>query len=87
MGHDADEAVQKNPQLRTLTRRQELVDEQLEESMNPATRHHRSWVDAGTVREIVRLRDLRGVSADQIEQQLGLAAGVVNRLGPGVRDL
>jgi len=81
---DFDTQHMKNPQLRTLSRRQQLADDQLEESTNPATRSKRSWVEVGTIQEILRLRDEQGWEPEKIEKQLGLAKGVVGRLGKHV---
>jgi len=79
-------ADSKNPQLRTLHQRQYLVEKQLEESTDPQTRGKRSWVDVQIIREILRLRDERKWDAAKIEQSLGLADGVVKRLGSSVRN-
>jgi hypothetical protein len=77
---------QKNPQLRTLHQRKYLVEKQLEELADPRTRGKRSWVDVQIIREILRLRDERKWDAAKIEQSLGLADGVVKRLGSSVRN-
>ena len=79
--------LQKNPQLRTLSRRHELETQQLDDMTNPETRQKRSWVDVGTIREILRLRDISKWPPEKIERELGLAPGVVKRLGPHVRDV
>ena len=41
----------------------------------------RSFLDVGTLRQIIALRDQRGLKSEEIERQLGLKNGVVARLG------
>jgi len=57
------------------------------EANNPATRMKRSWVDAPTLREVLKMRDGRKWSAEKIEKEMGLASGVVARLGKHVKGL
>jgi hypothetical protein len=41
----------------------------------------RQFLDVVTLRQVLTLRDERGVEAEEIERQLGLRSGVVGRLG------
>lgn len=42
----------------------------------------RSFLDISTIRQMVVMRDEKRMSAEEIEKSLGLAQGVVGRLGP-----
>ena len=42
----------------------------------------KSFLDVSTLRQLLVLRDERGLSGEEIEKSLGLAQGVVRRLGP-----
>ena len=42
----------------------------------------RSFLDISTIRQLIQLRDERGMDGKEIEKMLGLAQGVVGRLGP-----
>ena len=40
------------------------------------------FLDVSTIRQVILLRDEKGMGGDEIEKSLGLAHGVVGRLGP-----
>ncbi len=42
----------------------------------------RSFLDVSTIRQLLVLRDEKGMGGEEIEKRLGLAQGVVARLGP-----
>ena len=42
----------------------------------------KSFLDISTIRELILLRDEKGMGGADIEKKLGLAHGVVGRLGP-----
>ena len=42
----------------------------------------KTFLDISTVRHVIVLRDEKGMGGAEIEKQLGLARGVVGRLGP-----
>lgn len=42
----------------------------------------RRFLDVGTLRNIITLRDQRNMSATEIERTLGLRSGTVAKLGP-----
>ncbi|KAF8476057.1 hypothetical protein BDZ91DRAFT_204417 [Kalaharituber pfeilii] len=76
---------QSNPAVHILTQRSALATQAEDEFTNPETRYHRSWVDIGTVRRILDLRDQRKWDAARIEKELGLKEGLVERLGDRIR--
>lgn len=79
-----------NPALAVLDARARLQDEAEVEFMDAGRRGHdgRQFLDVYLIRQILTLRDQRGRSPAEIERQLGLKKGVVERLGArGVVDL
>lgn len=42
----------------------------------------KSFLDVSTIRQLIVLRDEKEMDAEEIEKRLGLANGVVGRLGP-----
>ena len=42
----------------------------------------KSFLDVSTIRQLILMRDEKGMGAEAIEKSLGLAQGVVGRLGP-----
>ena len=42
----------------------------------------KSYLDVSTIRQLLVLRDEKGMGGEEIEKKLGLAQGVVGRLGP-----
>ncbi|KAA8901938.1 hypothetical protein FN846DRAFT_956140 [Sphaerosporella brunnea] len=76
----------KNPQLQTLQFRKSISNAQEEEISDPRKRAVRSWVGVGQIREILSLRDAHGWPPEKIEKRLGLAPGLVERLGEHVRN-
>ncbi len=42
----------------------------------------KSFLDVSTIRQLIVLRDEKGMGGEEIEESLGLAHGVVGRLGP-----
>ena len=42
----------------------------------------KSFLDVSMIRQLIVMRDERGMSGVEIEKSLGLAQGVVERLGP-----
>jgi len=67
--------------LHTISRRQILYDQQQMESSSKQGRDRRTWVDTSTIFEILKLRDEKKWEAERIEKKLGLAPGLVGRLG------
>lgn len=45
-------------------------------------RQGRRFLDVVTIRQVLMLRDEKGVEGREIERRLGLGEGVVGRLGP-----
>ncbi|PWW80111.1 hypothetical protein C7212DRAFT_305825 [Tuber magnatum] len=70
--------------LHTISRRQVLCDQQRMESSSGQGRDRRMWVDTSTILEILKLRDEKKREAERIEKELGLAPGLVGRLGDKV---
>ncbi|PUU83843.1 hypothetical protein B9Z19DRAFT_1071341 [Tuber borchii] len=70
--------------LHTISRRQALHDQQQIESSSKQGRDRRTWVDTSTIFEILKLRDEKKWVAERIEKELGLAPGLVHRLGDRV---
>ena len=42
----------------------------------------KSYLDVSTIRQLLVMRDEKGMGGEEIEKKLGLAQGVVGRLGP-----
>lgn len=76
--------LNKNPAVRVLSQRSSISAKQREEFENPGVKGQRNWVDTGTIRKIIQLRDEMGWDAMRIEKELGLANGLVERLGSRV---
>jgi len=70
--------------LHTISRRQALHDQQQMESSSKQGRDRRTWVDTSTIFRILKLRDEKKWEAERIERELGLAPGLVDRLGDKV---
>lgn len=66
-----------------LTARYRLAEEAEQEFSNIGRKgsEGRQFLDVITIRQVLLLRDERGVSPGEIEKQLGLRRGVVGRLG------
>ena len=66
-----------------LTARYRLAEEAEQEFANIGRKGSggRQFLDVITIRQILVLRDEKGVPAQEIEKQLGLRNGVVARLG------
>jgi len=66
-----------------LTARYRIAEEAESEFADTGRRgaKGRQFLDAITIRQILVLRDEKGVDARQIEETLGLKEGVVRRLG------
>ncbi|RPA97215.1 hypothetical protein L873DRAFT_1791097 [Choiromyces venosus 120613-1] len=73
--------LQSSNSLHTISRRQVLYDLQQMESSSKQGRDRRTWVDTSTIFEILKLRDEKKWEAGRIEKELGLAPGLVDRLG------
>ena len=73
-----------NPALRVLQARAELAGEAEREFLEAGKRGSagRRFLDVGTLRNIITLRDQRNMSAAEIERTLGLRTGTVAKLGP-----
>lgn len=79
-----------NPALAVLDARSKLQDRAEAEFLEAGRRGHdgREFLDVYIIRQILTLRDQRKKSATEIERQLGLKKGVVERLGAaGVVEL
>lgn len=74
----------KHPALMVLAARRRLQDEADREFMEVGRngRVGRRFLDVITIRQALMLRDERGLKESEIEKQLGLAPGVVEKLGP-----
>ncbi|KAL8730860.1 MAG: hypothetical protein Q9166_003787 [cf. Caloplaca sp. 2 TL-2023] len=71
-----------NPALQVLSRRSELAQEaEAEFTRLRGGGEGRRFVDVVKIREILTLRDGRGMSDAEIEERLGLRKGVVRMLG------
>lgn len=73
-----------NPAIAMLNARERLqqqADLELQQARKPDF-PGRSFVDSTTIRQIIAMRDDRGMSSDQIEKLLELKKGTVERLGP-----
>lgn len=73
--------LNENSAIHVLSQRSSISAKQREEFENPSMRARRNWVDTGTIRKIIQLRDEMGWDAMRIEKELGLADGLVERLG------
>ena len=73
-----------NPALRVLQARAELAAEAEREFLEAGKRGSagRRFLDVGTLRNVVTMRDQRNMSAADIERALGLRSGTVAKLGP-----
>ncbi|KAH0344466.1 hypothetical protein KCU83_g8342, partial [Aureobasidium melanogenum] len=73
-----------NPALRVLQARAELAGEAEREFLEAGKRGSagRRFLDVGTLRNVITLRDQRNMSAAEIERTLGLRSGTVAKLGP-----
>ena len=72
-----------NPAVRILQQRSELA-RRAEAEFEAAARTNsdgREFLDVVILRQILMLRDERGLEEEEIEGKLGLKAGVVRRLG------
>ena len=70
-----------------LTARYRLAEEAEREfgQVGKAGAEGRQFLDVVTLRQVLTMRDEKGIGAAQIERQLGLKTGVVGRLGrPGL---
>jgi len=76
--------LQSSNSLHTISRRQVLHDQQQVESSSKQGRDRRTWVDTSTIFEILKLRYGKKWEAERIEKELGLAPGLVDRLGDRV---
>jgi len=72
-----------HPAVMILTARQRLQDEADREFMSIGRRGNegRSFLDVSTIRQVLMMRDEKGMSAEQIERLLELRKGVVAKLG------
>ena len=71
-----------NPAVQILTARENLARMAEAEFARPGKdRVGRRFLDVITIRQVLSLRDDRGMGAGDIEKKLGLATGVVERLG------
>jgi len=72
-----------NPALLVLDARSKIQDEADREFLEAGKRGHtgRQFLDVSQIRQILVMRDDRGVEGSEIERQLGLKKGVVERLG------
>ncbi|KAI9885007.1 MAG: hypothetical protein M1823_003209 [Watsoniomyces obsoletus] len=75
----------KNPAVQVLLARERLAAEAEKEfaEAGKADQQARQFLDIGTIRKVLMLRDDKKLSAKEIERQFGLKEGVVERLGPG----
>ncbi|KAI9779428.1 MAG: hypothetical protein M1839_007393 [Geoglossum umbratile] len=75
--------VRRNPALALLAARSRLAERAETEALSIGKKGFpgRAFVDAVTLRQVLRLRDEGGVADMEIERRLGLKRGVVGRLG------
>ncbi|CAD6565164.1 MAG: hypothetical protein ASARMPREDX12_005725 [Alectoria sarmentosa] len=72
----------KNPALMVLTARDSLQQQaEVEFAKTGRGDGGKSFLDVSTIRQLLVLRDERGMGGEEIEKKLGLAQGVVRRLG------
>ncbi|KAL9136443.1 MAG: hypothetical protein Q9175_002355 [Cornicularia normoerica] len=73
----------KNPALMVLTARERLLQQaEVEFAKTGREDGGKSFLDVSTIRQLLVLRDEKGMGGEEIEKRLGLAQGVVDRLGP-----
>ncbi|KAL8857936.1 MAG: hypothetical protein Q9178_005555 [Gyalolechia marmorata] len=71
-----------NPALQVLSRRAELAQEaEAEFTRLRGGGEGRRFLDVVKIREVLTMRDAKGMSEGEIEKRLGLKRGVVGRLG------
>ncbi|KAI9817375.1 MAG: hypothetical protein M1832_004682 [Thelocarpon impressellum] len=73
-----------NPAITLLQARSRLAKEAEKEFLEAGRSNHagRHFLDVFLLRQILVLRDEKGVAAEEIERRLGLQRGVLDRLGP-----
>jgi hypothetical protein len=73
-----------NPAIQILEARSRLAKEAEDEFANIGRQGAagRKFLDVMMIRQVLVLRDEKNLKPEQIEKQLGLAKGVVDRLGP-----
>lgn len=69
-----------NPALQILAARQKLQEEAEEEIQNGGP-GGRKFIDATNIRQALLLRDQHGLSAEKIEERLGMKKGSMAKLG------
>lgn len=71
-----------NPALEVLSARDRIAEEAEKEfsSARRGVNSQRRFLDIGTIRQVLALRDQRGMSAVDIEKEMGLGTGVVASL-------
>ena len=71
-----------NPALEIIRARDRIAAEAEEEFSHARTGEdtQRQFLDMGTIRRVLTMRDQQGLSNDEIEQQVGLKKGVVASL-------
>lgn len=74
----------RNPAIQVLAARERLAQEAEEEFNRLGRMGHieRQFLDVTTIRQVLMLRDEKGLAGGEIEKRLGLKKGVVGRLGP-----
>ena len=74
----------RNPAIQVLTARERLSQEAEKEFIQAGRAGHagRQFLDVITIRQVLMLRDEKGLAEGEIEKRLGLRKGVVGRLGP-----
>ncbi|KZF26181.1 hypothetical protein L228DRAFT_235283 [Xylona heveae TC161] len=72
-----------NPAVALLKKREEIAHAAEEEFLSIGRRGHtgRRFLDVTTIRQILTLRDQKGVQPAEIERRLGLQKGVTEKLG------
>lgn len=72
-----------NPAISLLANRGRFQQEADQEFIEAGRRGHegRQFLDVSTIRQILMLRDEKGVETGEIERQLGLKKGIVAKLG------
>ncbi|KAI9715438.1 MAG: hypothetical protein M1812_005914 [Candelaria pacifica] len=73
-----------NPAIQILEARSALASAADKEFIEAGKRGHegRQFLDVVTIRQMLMLRDEKGIGEGEIERRLGLKKGVVGRLGP-----
>lgn len=74
----------RNPAIQVLTARERLAEEAEQEFSRVGRMGHtdRRFLDVSTIRQVLMLRDEKGLAGGEIEKILGLKRGVVGKLGP-----